>query len=395
MPTLEPWVAGLTISGSPRRSSASVEDPAALAQHHEVAASATPTACARRLVRSLSMPMAEPMHAAAGVGNAEILERALQRAVLAARPVQRDPDALDARARAARASGRSRGSKAMRIDAAALRAPPAPRCRDSSEISRSLESPPSSTATRPNSRRLAARAASCAHRRAASWRPRRISAPRSRRRCALRARARRRARAATVACTCRISCSRSLARGMAVVDDEVGVLLRHRRIADAIALEPGGLDQARGVIAGRVGEHRAAAPLADRLRRRCAAQQRAHAVARCPAPRLEVQLRGEEPLLARRAGALDVAVADAILLRRARVRAAAAVDGLDRAARAARSPRRRRRHSSPARRRACPECRRRTPPWRQAPAARTGARCARTARRPRRRRASASDARCA
>ena len=59
MPTLEPCVAGFTISGSRSRSSAASKS-CGPAQHHEVAV-ATPAASARRLVRSLSMPIAEPM----------------------------------------------------------------------------------------------------------------------------------------------------------------------------------------------------------------------------------------------------------------------------------------------------------------------------------------------
>jgi hypothetical protein len=47
---------------------------------------------------------------------------------------------------------------------------------------------------------------------------------------------------------------------LAQIDDEIGVLLRHHRIADAIALQARGLDQPRGVIPGRILEHRATAP---------------------------------------------------------------------------------------------------------------------------------------
>src|SRR5258708_855240 len=51
-----------------------------------------------------------------------------------------------------------------------------------------------------------------------------------------------------------------------MIDDEIGVLLRHRGIADAKSFQARGLDQPRGVIARRVGEHRPATPLADWLR---------------------------------------------------------------------------------------------------------------------------------
>ena len=51
-----------------------------------------------------------------------------------------------------------------------------------------------------------------------------------------------------------------------VIDDEIGVLLRHRRLADAKALEIRALDQARRVIFRRIGEYGSAAPLTDGLR---------------------------------------------------------------------------------------------------------------------------------
>ena len=62
----------------------------------------------------------------------------------------------------------------------------------------------------------------------------------------------------------------------AVIDDEIGVLGRDRGAADAEALQAGRLDQPRGMVAGRVGEHRAAAPLPDRLARLAPLQQHAH-----------------------------------------------------------------------------------------------------------------------
>src|SRR5437660_8226023 len=63
---------------------------------------------------------------------------------------------------------------------------------------------------------------------------------------------------------------------LSVVDDEVGVLLGYRGAPDAKALEAGRLDEARGVVSRRVGEHRAAAPLADRLRGPAPLEERAH-----------------------------------------------------------------------------------------------------------------------
>ena len=59
IPTLEPWVAGLMMRGSPSRSIARAKSPGPpRVRKSEVG---TPIACARRLVRSLSMPIAEPM----------------------------------------------------------------------------------------------------------------------------------------------------------------------------------------------------------------------------------------------------------------------------------------------------------------------------------------------
>ena len=89
-------------------------------------------------------------HAAAGVRQPEEIQRALQRAVFAARAVQRDEHALElAREQLAeRLVARiERGARRHRASASAARqALP-----DFSEISRSLEVPPNSTATRPNS----------------------------------------------------------------------------------------------------------------------------------------------------------------------------------------------------------------------------------------------------
>ncbi len=59
MPTLEPCVAGFTISGSLRRSSASSKSAAPRSTTKSQVG--TPMASARRLVRSLSMPIAEPI----------------------------------------------------------------------------------------------------------------------------------------------------------------------------------------------------------------------------------------------------------------------------------------------------------------------------------------------
>ena len=88
------------------------------------------------------------MHAAAGVRDAEQLERALHRAVLAEAAVQRDEHAVEALAISA-SRPRSRGSNGVRVHAALRAAPRAPSLPLISEISRSAERPPSSTATLP------------------------------------------------------------------------------------------------------------------------------------------------------------------------------------------------------------------------------------------------------
>src|SRR5262245_44299663 len=50
------------------------------------------------------------------------------------------------------------------------------------------------------------------------------------------------------------------------IDDEVGVLLRHARAATRQALQPAGLDQARGMVARRVAEYAARVGKLERLR---------------------------------------------------------------------------------------------------------------------------------
>src|SRR6185437_23080 len=113
----------------------------------------------------------------------------------------------------------------------------------------------------------------------------------------------------------------------AVIDDEVGMLRRHRGIADAQSLQARGLDEARSVIAGRVGEHRAAAPLPDRLGRLALLQQSIHLAAVLGRPGFEAQPRGHEPLC--RGRRLDMTVARPVLARRPAMLLAAAVDRLD------------------------------------------------------------------
>jgi len=54
-------------------------------------------------------------------------------------------------------------------------------------------------------------------------------------------------------------------RRLALVEDEIGVLLRDHRAPMPRALEAGRFDEPRGVIPRRIGEHRATAPLPQRL----------------------------------------------------------------------------------------------------------------------------------
>jgi hypothetical protein len=116
MPTLEPSPAGLTISGRP--SSAMMLSAVVRAAHHAPAW--------RREARGGEQPLAAQLvhgqrraeHAAAGVGHAERLERALHEAVLAAAAVQRQPGAVEARP-AEQRTGSLHRVDGMRIDAAA------------------------------------------------------------------------------------------------------------------------------------------------------------------------------------------------------------------------------------------------------------------------------------
>src|SRR5262249_4348888 len=110
---------------------------------------------------------------------------------------------------------------------------------------------------------------------------------------------------------------------------EVRMLLRHRGIADAKALETRRLDEACGVIARRVGEHRAAAPLPDRLRGLALDEHLLHFARVRAGTALEAELRPEKPLLRHRRD--DLAVTHPVFSRCAAVCAAAAIDGLERA----------------------------------------------------------------
>ena len=143
--------------------------------------------------------------AAAGVGDAQHLERALHRAVLAEAAVQRDEGAREALALQVEelALLRVEGVRVHALLAQRRRARALP---EMSEISRSAEGPPIRTATLPRARGSA------------------MVASRVGRRCAPRARARRRCVACTVACTCSITRLDVGRRRAAEVHDEVGVL---------------------------------------------------------------------------------------------------------------------------------------------------------------------------
>ena len=286
-------------------------------------------------------------HAAAGVGDAHQFERALHRAVLAVAAVQRDE-----RARASRRASSSNNGPLGRIEArahrrpcaAALRAPLPPVI---SEISRS------------------ARAAAHQHRHLAEVSH--AQPPLARqpllRRCALRAPARCRICSRTVGLRTRsISASISRRAGRAA-----GLTMKFACLSETcappmrMALEPAGFDQARGIVARRIAEHRAGVGLVQRLRGDASAPaarwiDRARAAA--PSPRGKLEARGDEPLFARRRCRHDVAVADVVIRRACAARSCAARGR--RSSRARRCPRFRRRssrRSSPARRRPCRECR--------------------------------------
>src|SRR5205085_5349095 len=118
-------------------------------------------------------------------------------------------------------------------------------------------------------------------------------------------------------------------RRAARVDDEVGVLLRDACAAATKALQPAGLDQARGMIARRVAKDAAGVRQPERLGGDAPRQQLLHDAARGLAvARLEAKPGAGEPLLARRARRA-VALADIELGARALDPPARAIDGRD------------------------------------------------------------------
>src|SRR3990172_12240320 len=64
------------------------------------------------------------------------------------------------------------------------------------------------------------------------------------------------------------------------VDDKVGVFFRDARRSYRMALEPAGLDQPRGLVAGRIAEHRPRVGQVERLRFDASRQQLGDAPAR-------------------------------------------------------------------------------------------------------------------
>jgi hypothetical protein len=93
MPMVEPSSGGLTISGRP--SSATTPSRSVSGVMVAYFGVGTPAASQTILVVILSMPTRRGHHAAAGVGNAQLLERALQAAVFAVAAVQRDEHAVE------------------------------------------------------------------------------------------------------------------------------------------------------------------------------------------------------------------------------------------------------------------------------------------------------------
>jgi len=111
----------------------------------------------------------------------------------------------------------------------------------------------------------------------------------------------------------------------AFVEDEIRVLLGDHGAADANALETAGLDEPRGMVAGRIREHRTAAPLADGLRLPPAFEQLAHAG--LVGLRRELERRGQEPFAFRGGG--DAAIGRTVFARIARAAAERGVGFVD------------------------------------------------------------------
>ncbi len=153
MPTLEPWVAGFTASGSPSSATARSKSAAPASSTH--GGVATPAACASRLVRSLSMPIAEPItplpvYGTPSHSSAPCRAPSSPPGPCSATKARSNPSVTSSPS--ARAAGSNGAASTPRATSASVTALPV-----ISEISRSAESPPSSTATRPNSAATAMR----------------------------------------------------------------------------------------------------------------------------------------------------------------------------------------------------------------------------------------------
>src|SRR5690606_29682190 len=114
---------------------------------------------------------------------------------------------------------------------------------------------------------------------------------------------------------------------------EIRVLFRHLCAADPCALQAGRLDEAGGMVAGRILEHRAAARQAERLARLAVVEQALHALRRGAVVLAEAETRGQEPLFAVgisvRDGSATVPVADLVVPARARPHLATPVHHVD------------------------------------------------------------------
>ena len=116
-------------------------------------------------------------------------------------------------------------------------------------------------------------------------------------------------------------------RGMGLVEDKVGVLLRDLGVPDRPALESAVLDQSGGMIAGRILEHRAAASGAPRLGGVPAPHEFGdHGLDRGPGGSFQLKGGGHEPLPRRHA---RTPVGDAEILPGAGAPLAPPVNGLD------------------------------------------------------------------
>jgi hypothetical protein len=108
------------------------------------------------------------------------------------------------------------------------------------------------------------------------------------------------------------------------VDDEVRMLFRHARAAAGAAFQSAGLDQARGVAAGRIAEHASGVGQAEGLGGHAPCEELLDAGAGALAiAALEPEVGGDEPFLA---GAAAMAVADLELALRPLAQHAAPVD---------------------------------------------------------------------